>query len=187
MSAPDPSIRGGLAGKIEAAVGFLSRLGGALGAIAVLAAFALVCVAVALRYLFNQPVRWSDEVIGWLIVATVMLSIAEVQRRGGNIGVDLLLDKARGRWRRTLELIGVATVAGSALLLTFQGYETVVFSKMMGVKSNTISWASTWLIELLIPIGAALLLLVSLMQLALLAMGRRPAEFDSESHLSTHE
>lgn len=178
---------GSLLAGLEAAVGLLSRLGVALGAIAVLAALALVTAAVALRYLFNQPITWSDEVTGWLIVATVMLSIAEVQRRGGNIGVDLLTDKARGRTRRALELLGVATVAACALLLTAQGYETVAFSKLMGLKSNTLGWIDTWLVQLLVPVGAALLLAVSLMQLAVLAAGRRPREFDGDAQPGLHE
>lgn len=182
-----PSGDGGLAARLEAAVTFLSRLGVALGAIAVLAAFGLVTAAVALRYLFNRPLVWSDEVTGWLIVATVMLSIAEVQRRGGNIGVDLLTDRAGGRLRRALELVGVATVAACAMLLSAQGYETVAFSKLMGLKSNTLGWVDTWLVQLLVPVGSALLLLVSLMQLLLLAIGRRPRDFGGETQLSRFE
>ena len=187
MSLNDRSVDGGLPARLEAAVALLSKLGCMLGAVAVLGAFALVTVAVAMRYFFNQPLGWSDEATGWLIVATVMLSIAEVQRRGANIGVDLMVEKSRGKFRRALELLGVATVAASALLLTAQGYETVAFSKMLGLKSNTLGWVSLWSIQILVPLGAALLLLVSAMQLLMLGMGRRPRDFDSEKPLSAIE
>ena len=54
----------------------LARAGVRLGALALLAVFAVVVYAVAFRYFFGKPQSWADEIAGWLVVATVMLAAA---------------------------------------------------------------------------------------------------------------
>jgi C4-dicarboxylate transporter DctQ subunit len=153
------------------------RAATALAAVAVLACFALVCFGVGMRYLFNRPLSWSDEVTGWLVVAMVMLAVADAQRRGENIGVDLLLDRTRGRARRALLALGCATVAACALMMTVHGVEMVQFSRMLDLRSNTLGNFAVWTVQALVPLGAALLLVVSLAQLAILATGHTPEAY----------
>ena len=57
-------------------VGALSALATALAALLMLAITGIVGYGVALRYLFNQPQVWSDELASYLIVLVVMLAIA---------------------------------------------------------------------------------------------------------------
>ncbi len=159
-----------------------SRIATALAAVAVLACFALVCFSVAMRYFLNRPLSWSDEATGWLVVAVVMLAVAEAQRRGENIGVDLLLEKSGARLRRALALLGVAMVAGTALLMTVKGIEMAGFARMLDLRSNTLGWVAVWPIQTLVPVGAALLLLVALAQLAALAAGRDPFPAEKREH-----
>ena len=155
-----------------------SAIATAMAAVAVLACFALVCWSVAARYFFDSPLVWSDEVAGWLVVGIVMLAIADCQRRNENIGVDLLIERAHGRPRRALIAFGVAMVAISALAMTMHGVEMVQFSHMLDLRSNTIGWAAIWPVQVLVPLGAALLLLVALAQLVVLATGRTPEHFE---------
>jgi TRAP-type C4-dicarboxylate transport system permease small subunit len=138
----------------------------------------VVCWGVAARYFFNRPLNWNDEVSGWLVVGIVMLAIADCQRRNENIGVDLLLEKSRGRRRAALLAFGMAMVAICALAMTWYGVEMVQFSKMLDLRSNTIGWVPLWPIQILVPLGAALLLVVSLAQLLILAAGRTPEFFE---------
>jgi TRAP-type C4-dicarboxylate transport system permease small subunit len=154
------------------------RAATALAAVAVLACFALVCASVAMRYLYNRPLGWSDEVTGWLVVAIVMLAVADAQRRGENIGVDLLLDRTRGRGRRALLALGCACVAAAALMMTVHGIEMVRFSQMLDLRSNTLGSVAIWTVQALVPLGAALLLVVALAQLAQLAAGRTPEGYE---------
>lgn len=150
----------------------------AIAGVAVLACFAVVCWGVAARYFFNRPLNWSDEVSGWLVVGIVMLAIADCQRRNENIGVDLLLEKSQGHRRAALLAFGMAMVAICALAMTWYGVEMVQFSKMLDLRSNTIGWVPLWPVQILVPLGAALLLVVSLAQLVIVATGRTPEHFE---------
>lgn len=167
----------GLARAADAALaiaGVLSRAAVALAAVSVLACFALVCYAVAMRYFVDRPLTWSDEVTGWLIVAAVMLAAADAQARGENIGVDLLLEKSGPRMRRALGALGALTVAACGLMMTWHGVEMVRFSRMLDLRSNTLGWASVWTVQVLVPLGSALLSAVALAQLFAIAAGRDP-------------
>ena len=160
-----------------------ARAAVALAALAVLACFFLVCYSVAMRYFFGSPLTWGDEVTGWLIVAVVMLAVADAQRRNENIGVDLLIEKSGPRLRRALVALGVAMVAACALMMTWQGVEMVQFSRMLDLRSNTLGSVAVWTVQTLVPLGSALMLVVALAQLVAIAAGRDPflAEADKES------
>ncbi len=161
-----------------AIAGVLSRAAVALAAVSVLTCFALVCYSVAMRYFLGKPLTWSDEVTGWLIVATVMLAVADAQARNQNIGVDLLLEKSGPRLRRALEALGALTVAACAVMMTWQGMEMVQFSRMLDLRSNTLGWAGVWVVQALVPIGTALLSITALAQLLAIAAGRSPLPSD---------
>jgi TRAP-type C4-dicarboxylate transport system permease small subunit len=163
---------------LERIVAIVSKVAQAIAAIACLACFALVCWAVAMRYLFNVPQSWSDEAVGWLVVALVMLAAPEAQRRGENIGVDWLVDSWTGAKRRAVIAFGALSVAAVALVLIHEGWETVTFTRMIGIKSNQLPEVPLWAVQALIPIGAALLLLVAVTQIIVLLRGREPRDFE---------
>lgn len=131
-----------------------------------------------MRYLFNMPQSWSDEAVGWLIVAVVMLAAPEAQRRGENIGVDWLVDTWTGAKRRAVIGLGALSVAICAVVLIREGWETVAFTRMIGIKSNQLPEVPLWAVQALIPLGAALLLLVALVQILALLRGREPRDYE---------
>lgn len=171
---------------VEAAVALLSRGAAAVAGLACLAALAMICYAVAMRYLLNQPQGWTDEAVGWLIVVAVMFAVPEAQRRAEHIGVDALIDKAPPAWRRPLLAFGALAVALTALILVREGWEMVSFSRMIGLKAIGIPEVSLWTIQLFVPLGAVLLLLVSLGQIFCHVAGLEPAGPASDA-LDVHE
>jgi TRAP-type C4-dicarboxylate transport system permease small subunit len=158
----------GAFGRLAAA---LARASVALGGVAVLLCFALVCLSVAMRYFLNDPLVWSDEVTGWLVVAIVMFGVADAQARGEHIGVDLLTDRAGPRMKRWLALFGAALAAIAAALIAWKGVEMVQFSAMLDLRSNTLGWAALWPVQALVPLGGFLLLAVALAQLVSIGAG----------------
>jgi len=160
---------------VERAVAGLARLAGALGSLATICCLALVGYAVLMRYLLGQPQPWTDKVAGWLVVALVMLAAPEAQRRFEHIGVDIAVGKLGPRLARVAHLIGVLSVAVVAGVLVMAGIEMVAFSRMIGMMTD-IAGVPAWWVQALLPIGAALLLLVSLCQALLLLIGREPAD-----------
>lgn len=158
----------------ESAVAFVSRVAMLLAGAACLTTLGFVCYAIAMRYFFNQPQAWSDEAVGWLVVVLVMLALPEAQRRGEHIGVDALTERLRGRARRGVAVLGIVSVAIVAWLFVTEGIETVEFTRMIGLLSNVLPDIPLWAVQALIPIGGALLLLVTLSQLLCYLAGLEP-------------
>ncbi len=172
--------------RVESAVAALSLFASWLAGAACLVCLATVCYAVAMRYFFGRPQSWTDEVVGWLIVVAIMFAVPEAQRRGEHIGVDALIDKLSSRWRRTLAVLGFAAVIATAAILIHEGIETVAFTRMIGIKSLGLPDFPLWLIQAMVPAGAALLLLVALAQLLIHIAGMEPIGLTADK-LDRHE
>lgn len=153
--------------------GLLARAAALVAGVATTACLVLICVSVAARYLFGAPQPWIDKVAGWLVVALVLLGAAEAQRRFEHIGVDLAVRKAGPLRRRLVHLLGVVSVAAVAVVLLLAGIEAVAFSRLVGMMTD-LEGVPEWWIQALLPAGAAVLLLVALVQAALLAAGHEP-------------
>lgn len=135
----------------------LAALGIALAAIALIASMVLIIYSVVMRYALNQPVAWVDELVGYLLVATVMLAAADALLEGEHIAVDIVTERLSSRGRRLTLLGGLVAVAVSAVLLAVEGVDMVRFSKMVGLMSNGYMAVPMWIPQLLVPIGAVLM------------------------------
>ena len=135
----------------------LATLGIALAAIALLVSLVLIVYSVVMRYALNQPVAWVDEMVGYLLVATVMLAAADALLEGEHIAVDIVTERLSSRGRRLALLGGLVAVAASAVLLAVEGVDMVRFSQMVGLMSNGYMAVPMWIPQLLVPIGAVLM------------------------------
>src|SRR5437588_1180387 len=136
-------------------IAWLATLGLALAATALLTSLALIVYSVGMRYFINRPEPWVDEAVGYLLVASVMLAAAAALRDGEHICVDIVTEKLSSRGRSVIALGGLIAVVVTAALLVFEGYGTVEFSLMVGLRSNGYLALPLWIPQLLIPIGAA--------------------------------
>jgi TRAP-type C4-dicarboxylate transport system permease small subunit len=168
--------------RLQQAAGALSRAAAAIAAIATLGCLALVAISVVARYVFGTPLPWIDHVAGWLVVAVVMLAMAEAQRRGEHISVDPPRRFSGPRAALATGLVGVASVLAVALVLLHEGFETVGFSRMVGVATN-IEGVPAWWLHALIPVGAGLLAIVASAQL----LAWSPPARQDDTGLSTRE
>src|SRR5690606_1323172 len=80
-------------------IAWVNKAAMAVAAASLLVSVALIGWSIVMRYVFNRPPVWVDEVIGFLLVGIVMLAAADVLRRGEHIGVDVLTANLRGRAR----------------------------------------------------------------------------------------
>ncbi|MBE9603690.1 TRAP transporter small permease [Acetobacteraceae bacterium H6797] len=151
----------------------VARLGEFLASLATLACLALISLSVIARYGFGAPQPWIDKTAGWLVLALVMLGAAEAQRRFEHIGVDVAQKSLGPFFFRLSRLIGAVSVAATAYLLLQSGIETVAFSQMIGLVTE-VGNIPTWWVQVLLPIGAVLLLVVSVVQAIVLIGGRLP-------------
>src|ERR1700738_4550469 len=110
MSGAAPSQRGG--NRIIAALLLLSD---ATAAILLAADLLVVCGSVLLRFLFNAPVEWADDVARGLMVGSSFFGAASALARSENLGVAFFVDMLPDGVRRGVDSIGalfVSVVAG---------------------------------------------------------------------------
>jgi TRAP-type C4-dicarboxylate transport system permease small subunit len=166
-------VRGALA-VLERALGRLVGAALALAAAGVLASLALIAWAVVLRYVFNRPPVWTDDVVGFLLVGIVMLAAAQSLRRGEHIGVDILVGRLGPRGALWAQAWSSLSVAAVSLILIVNGWQTAMFSRKIGVLTEgRVEIPAFWL-QLLLPLAGLLMLLVSLEALLRLAAGAPP-------------
>ncbi len=161
---------------IDRLIGAICRLALAVSAAALLLSFALVVYSVAMRYFVNQPIPWVDELVGYLLVAIVMTAAADALRRGEHIAVDLLTERLGPTGRRVTAFAGLVAVAAAGAALTVGGWDTVAFTRMLGIRSTGYLDLPMHLPQMLIPIGGGLLAVAALGGLVRMAVGLPPAE-----------
>lgn len=177
VTAPQPAARAAPAalralGRVTRALVALA-IGGS--AVAVLVSLALIGWSIVMRYAFNRAPVWVDDLVGFLLVAIVMLAAAQVLRRGEHIGVDVFTERLgprAARWAQVWALLAALVVA---LILVVNGWQTAMQSRQFGVVTEgRLEWP-VWLLMLLMPAGGLLLALVAIEALWRLALGLPPA------------
>lgn len=173
-SKPPTAAPRGAIDRIARVIGVVNDAAMALAAAGVLASLGLICWAVVMRYVFNRPPVWVDEVVGFVLVGIVMLAAAQSLRRGEHIGVDILITRLgpRGRlWAQAWSSLSVLVVS---LILVVNGWRTAMFARQIGVLTEgNLEIPSFWL-QLFLPLGGLMMLLVSLEALLRLAARAPP-------------
>ena len=75
------------------AIDGLSRFFGAIAAVLVIVLVVLMLYDVVLRYAFNAPTAWGNDINTWLMGASFVLSIAYAMSTDSHVRVDLLYDR----------------------------------------------------------------------------------------------
>ena len=160
-----------LLGLLDRGLGAVTFAAAAVGALLLLVMTAVVGYSDALRYLFNRPQVWTDELVGYLLVVVVFAGAAEALRRGEHIGVDLITERLSGSARRLAEIWGMAAVALVSGCLVAAGWEVVSFSYDVGLVSDGYLEVPMWLPQAAVPAGAGLLGIAALNRLLRLLFG----------------
>lgn len=154
----------------------VARVALGLSAAALLASLAAISYAVIRRYVFDAPVAWTDELVGYLLVASVMLAAADALFGGEHIAVDIVTERLPPRGKRLAFLFGLAAVAATGMLLLVEGVGMVQFSHQVGLRSNGDLALPLWIPQLLVPIGALLLVIAAVVAFVAALRGRMPVQ-----------
>ncbi|MGI9395268.1 MAG: TRAP transporter small permease [Boseongicola sp.] len=148
------------------------RLGGIISTALIFLAFILVIYAISQRYFLNTPLKWGDEMLGYLLVAIVMTGAAEAYRLGDQIAIDLISARLKSAFRRGAEFFSAVSVLVFSTILFISSDEVVRFSYSFGSYSPGYLEAPMWIPQSALIVGAFLLILASVARL--LRLGRRP-------------
>jgi len=166
---------GPLVAGLGRAIGWITNAAMALSALGILASLVMVAYAVVMRYVFNSAPTWVDDSVGFILVGIVMLGAATTLRQGGHINVDMLTDRLGAVGKRRAEMWATFSVLLVSLILIVNGWQTAMSSRAIGISTSGNVELPVYLLELLLPLGGVLMLLVSLEALLRLALGLPPA------------
>ena len=97
----------------------LLLLSDAIAAILLAADLLVVCSSVGLRYWFNAPVEWADDVARGLMVGSSFFGAASALARAENPGVRFFIDKLPAGARAVTDSVGALLVALIAFYVAF--------------------------------------------------------------------
>jgi tripartite ATP-independent transporter DctM subunit len=90
-----------------------------VAAILLAADLLVVCVSVLLRFLFNAPVEWADDVARGLMVGSSFFGAASALARSENLGVAFFIDMLPAAFRRVVDAMGALLVTIIAFYVAF--------------------------------------------------------------------
>ena len=153
-------------------IGRLAGVAALLAGFATLAIVLLISYDVTMRYFFDRPQIFVDEVASFLEVLIVFGGAAYTFRIGGHVRVDLvtsLLSPARRAWLRVFTLaLGVVFLAVVIWVTTQSTLTAWRYGRVSAVMLYPLWWPM-----LVIPAGLALFALAMLARLARQARARR--------------
>ena len=144
---------------------------------------AVTALQVALRFLFNSPTSWSEEVALLMLVWFGMIAIAIGIRRHGHIAITTLRDRLPLPLARGVDFLAEALLVVFSLVLLWQSFALIRLAGFQVMPATGLSRA--WLYYPVLVGGA----LMSLNGLFNLASGRvaPPRPELAEQELPGHE
>ena len=133
------------------------RIAGAFSSLLIFVSFCLMIFAIFQRYFLNTPLKWGDEMLGYLLVAIVMSGVAEALRRGDHVAIDLLTSFFGIKVRVLLTYLSYTAVLAFAVIFGISADEVVRFSYGFGSFSPGYLEAPMWIPQSTMIAGSVLL------------------------------
>ena len=133
---------------------WIERIETALIAILVLAMVLLAGAQILMRNLFETGLAWADPLLRAMVLWVAMLGALAAARDDKHIGLDLLTHFMHGRTRRILRAIALLSAAALSAMMAWYGVGLVQLDYGGG---TPIAGIPGWIVELILPIGFALL------------------------------
>lgn len=153
------------------AVAALSTLAGWCSAGMIVAAVAITCQMIVVRFVLNGSTVWQTEAVIYLVIGATLIGLPYVQRLRGHVNVDLIPLSVSYKPRLVLAIVtSVLSIAIVGVML-FYGYEYWHFAWERGWRSDTVWGVKLWIPYLAIPVGFGLLLLQLVADLVAVLLG----------------
>ncbi len=153
------------------AVAALSTLAGWCSAAMIVAAVAITCQMIVVRFVLNGSTVWQTEAVIYLVIAATLVGLPYVQRLRGHVNVDLIPLSLPRRGRFALSILtSVLSIAIVGVMLWY-GYDYWHFAWERGWRSDTVWGVRLWIPYLALPVGFGLLLLQLIADLVAVLIG----------------
>ena len=127
--------------------------------------FVLLFMEVILRYFFNAPTVWANELAQMLFGAYAILAGGYILRTGGHVNVDILYSRLSRKKKAALDIItSILFFLFSGMLLIYGG--SLAWDSLSRFEHSQSAWnPPLYPAKLMIPIAALLLMLQGLAKL----------------------
>ena len=152
-------------------VGAISTLAGWVAAAMIVAAVAITCQMIFVRFVLNHSTIWQTELVVYLMVSATLIGLSYVQNLRGHVNVDLLPMMLRRGPRKALAIVTLSASIAIIGIMFFYGFEFWHFAWARGWHSDTVWGVRLWIPYLSVPVGLGLLLLQLVADLFALVSG----------------
>jgi TRAP-type C4-dicarboxylate transport system permease small subunit len=145
-------------------IGRISRAAATLAGAATLAIVLLVSLDVVMRYFFDSPQLFVDELASFLEILVIFGGAAYTYRVGGHVRVDLLTTHLPKLARAWLRLVGLVSGLAFMIAVIWTTTQSAITAYRYG-RVSAVMLYPLWLPMLLIPAGLALMAIAMLVTL----------------------
>ena len=143
-----------------------SRAVGALSGAGILVIAAIVGSDVFLRYVFNAPTTWADEVSTYIMIGAVFLGAAYTHLTDGHIRVDLVTERLPPAIRGWLDVVTTWLGFVFVAFMAWQCYTATAVAYATGAREFSLLVTPSYLPQIPIAVGMHLFALQMLAGLA---------------------
>lgn len=152
-------------------VAALSAIAGWCSAGMIVAAVAITCQMIVVRFVLNGSTIWQTEAVIYLMIAATLVGLPYVQRLRGHVNVDLVPLSLAPRARFALAVLTSVLSIIIVSVMLWYGFEYWHFAWDRGWRSDTVWGVRLWIPYLAIPVGFGLLLLQMIADLVAVLTG----------------
>lgn len=120
----------------------------------------IMFIAVLMRYVFNAPIPWSEDMTGFFLVWMVLLGAAPAMRDRLHVSIDILIEKIPERAQVVGRILGLLIVCFVIWIMVTYGFPFAM--KAMNRVMSSLEWLKFGYAYLALPIGYGLMLPICL-------------------------
>ena len=121
---------------------------------------AVMLAQVFFRYIINSSLQWSEELANWGLIWMVFIGSVVLLRHWGHIGIPTFINMFPLRARAPLIVLSKLISLIFLAALVYYGFQ--VFNASFHAESISMGHISTRWVKVAIPVGAALMIVLTL-------------------------
>jgi TRAP-type C4-dicarboxylate transport system permease small subunit len=153
------------------AVAAISTVAGWASAGMIVAAVAITCQMIFVRFVLNGSTVWQTEAVIYLVIGATLIGLPYVQRLRGHVNVDLIPIWMSPKLRYAMAIVTLSISILIVAVMLYYGFEYWHFAWDRGWRSDTVWGVRLWIPYLALPIGFGLFLLQLVADLVALLLG----------------
>lgn len=121
-----------------------------------------ITYGVIMRYIFNRPVFWIDEISGYLFVTYICLGVVYATLKESHISSEMIISKMPMKIQYGVAIFGYVIALLVSCAMVYYGSKTTLLYFNLGWKSETTLAFILWPVWMMIPIGFTIFALAAI-------------------------